>query len=359
MILLKIKKIPGGINAVRGFKSAGINCGIKDDDKKDLMLILTDNLAVAAGVFTTNRIKASSVIETSRRVKKGVVKAIIANSGNANACTGKKGKENTLEIMEFTGKNLNVLGENILVASTGIIGRLLEVNKIKKGIISLIKKIDSGNYSGTAEAIMTTDTFIKEIAVEVKMKNGSIRIAGIAKGAGMICPNMATMLSFIVTDAKIKKNILQKTLRSAVDKSFNMVTIDGCMSTNDMVLVLANGMAESAEIKKDSSELKIFKKGLEYVSGELAKMIVLDGEGATKLIKIFVFGAKTKKSAKVAAMAIANSNLVKTAFFGEILNWGRITAALGASGIELSPGNIDINFNGRKIVKNGCKFSYD
>lgn len=359
MILSKIKKISGGINAVTGFKSSGINCGIKGGGKKDLMLILSENLAVAAGVFTTNRVKAPSVIETSRRVKNGIAKAIIANSGNANACTGEKGREDTLAVIEFTGKNLKVSGKNVLVASTGIIGRFLEVDKIKKGIISLIKKIVSGKLSGTADAIMTTDTFFKEIAVEVKMKKGTIRIAGIAKGAGMICPNMATMLSFIVTDAKIKKNVLQKALKEAVDKSFNMITIDGDMSTNDMVLVLANGMSDSYEIRKGSDELKLFREGLDFVTGELAKMIVLDGEGATKLIKISVSGAKTKESAKVAAMAIANSNLVKTAFFGEILNWGRIAAALGASGIELSPDKIDICFNGRRIVKNGCGDSFN
>ncbi|OGL41911.1 MAG: bifunctional ornithine acetyltransferase/N-acetylglutamate synthase [Candidatus Schekmanbacteria bacterium RIFCSPHIGHO2_02_FULL_38_11] len=354
MVLSKMKKISGGINAVRGFKSAGINCGIKGNGKKDLLLVLSEKLASAAGVFTTNRVRASSVIETIKRVKNGIAKAIIANSGNANACTGKKGEETTLEIIEFTGKNLKISGENILVASTGIIGRLPEVDKIRKGVMRLMKKIDSGDLSGAADAIMTTDTFSKEIAIEIELKNSNIRIAGIAKGAGMVCPNMATMLAFIVTDATIKKNILQKALKEAVDKSFNMITIDGCMSTNDMVLLLANGMSDSQEIKKGSNELRLFKAGLDFVAGKLAKMIVLDGEGATKLIKISVLGAKTKKSAKNAAMAIANSNLVKTAFFGEILNWGRITAALGASGIEFSPEKIDIYFSGKKIVNKGC-----
>ena len=355
----EIKKITGGINSVKGFKTAGISCGIKSDGKKDLALIVSEKIAAAAGTFTANKVKASCVTENQKLVKRGLGQVIIANSGNANTCTGKRGLEDTKEITAFAARALNIPKELVLTASTGIIGKPLDVGKIKNGIKNIIEKINSGDSSGASHAILTTDTFKKESAVEIKTGEGKIRIGGIAKGAGMIAPNMATMLAFIATDAKIRADLLKKTLRDAVEDSFNMITIDGCMSTNDMVLVLANGMGGCREIKTKSKELSLFQEGLKLVTKELAEMIVVDGEGATKLIKVNVSKARSKEAARTCAMAIANSNLVKTAFFGEIMNWGRIVAALGSSGIEFSPDKIDIFYDGEKIVENGCAAKFN
>ncbi|OGL44852.1 MAG: bifunctional ornithine acetyltransferase/N-acetylglutamate synthase [Candidatus Schekmanbacteria bacterium RBG_16_38_11] len=354
-----IKKISGGINAVKGIKTVGISCGIKTNGKKDLALILSETIATAAGTFTTNRLKAACVTENQKRIKRGLGQVIIANSGNANTSTGKRGLEDTKEVAAFTAENLNIPEELVLTASTGIIGKPLDVGKIKNGIKKLISKINSGDFSGASDAILTTDTFAKESAVEIKIGEGKIRIGGIAKGAGMVAPNMATMLAFIATDAKIRKDLLKKALHEAVTDSFNMITIDGCMSTNDMVLILANGMADCGEFKAKSREFPLFQEGLKLVAKELAKMIVVDGEGATKLIRVKVSKARSKKAAKTCAMAIANSNLVKTAFFGEIMNWGRIVAALGASGIEFSPEKVCIFYDGEKIVENGCAANFN
>jgi len=353
MVPYRIQKISGGINAVRGFKTAGVNCGIKGYGKKDLALILSEKVATAAGTFTTNRVKASCVVENSKVIRQGSAQAIIVNSGNANSCTGRRGIKDTKEIISFAAKNLKISKELVLIASTGIIGKFLEVGKIKNGIRKLIDKINSGDLSGASDAILTTDTLPKEIAIEIQLKRGKIRIGGIAKGAGMVYPDLATMLAFIATDAKMRSNLLQRVLRDAVEDSFNMITIDGDRSTNDMVLMLANGMAECQEIIKNSTEFKLFSNGLRFVTKELARMIVLDGEGATKLIKVNVTKANSKKTAKIAAMGIANSSLVKTAFFGEILNWGRIMAALGASGAEFSPNKVDISLNGERVVEGG------
>lgn len=343
----------GGEGWVRGFKSAGIYCGIKKDGGKDLALIYSELPAVVAGVFTKNKIKAAPVLIDIQRIKKGLCQAIIINSGNANACTGKKGMEDTKSMAAAVEDALGIKKGLAMVSSTGVIGQRLPIDRIEKGIPKLVSSLSSKGWNDAVNAIMTTDAFPKIAFEKCRIGGKDITVLGIAKGAGMICPNMATMLAFIVTDAEVERKTLQSALKKAVDKSFNSITVDGDTSTNDTVLLMANGKAGNKQFTVHSSQFTPFYQILEKVCQSLAKMIVRDGEGATKLLEFNVSGAKTDKDAKKIAETVANSPLVKTAFFGEDANWGRIIAAIGRSGADVKEEKINIYFNGVLVVLRG------
>jgi len=326
----------------QGFKASGISCGIKKSGKLDLALFYSDLPASAAGLFTVNKMPAAPVILCKDVLKKeNLVNAIIANSGNANCFNGANGLKDANETAKVLAKALGLSRENVLVASTGIIGRKLQINKIKSGIPKLIKGLSSQGIAGAKKAIMTTDTFAKEVTARFEIEGKSVTLCGVAKGAGMIAPDMATLLVFILTDADIIRSVLKKSLMASVEKSFNSITVDGCMSTNDSVILLANAAAGNVKISGGKAA-KIFNQALETVCVELAKMIVRDGEGASKFIQIKVSEAKNFNQARKAALTIANSNLFKTAIYGENPNFGRIVAAIGASGVDVSEKDLKI-----------------
>ncbi len=354
---IPFKEIKGGINSVPGFISAGINSGLRKV-KPDLGLIISDTKCVGAAVFTKNIVKAAPVIYSMKYINKPI-SAVIINSANANACTGEKGLEDTYTVASYVAQKLNLKTSNVLVFSTGVIGEYLPVKKIVSGIDKLTDIIKDGGNNNITKAILTTDKVEKEVSIEFKLKGKKIRIAGIAKGSGMIAPNMATMLAFIVSNIVIEKSLLKKLFKTAVENSFNLITVDGDMSTNDSVLFLTNSKAENNPIKEsDKLEKEIFYNMLLYVMKKLARMIVEDGEGATKLIKIKVENASDKKSARKIAFKIANSSLVKTAVYGSDANWGRILAAAGSAGVKFNPDKVIIKF-GNHILYNGepVKFS--
>ena len=336
---------------VPGFKASSVAAGLKKVKCPDMILIFSEEDATVAGVFTTNRVKAAPVLLNMERIKKGKARAIIANAGNANACTGEKGLENARLTAELAARELGIRPEEVLVASTGVIGAQLDMDKVTRAIPGLVKGLSSDGIVAAAEAIMTTDLFSKISRFEGKAQGTPYRILGIAKGAGMIMPNMATMLCFILSDISIRPSQLQKALLSSVEKTFNRITVDGDTSTNDMVLILANGKAGNNPLKaKDYEE---FNSGLRQVMAELSSMIVKDGEGATKLVYIKVRGAATGNDAITAARAVSNSSLVKTAFYGQDPNWGRIMAALGRSQIRFKEGEVAIWIDDIKIVERG------
>jgi len=336
---------------IKGFLLSGIAAGIKKNGKKDLALILSEVASSAAGVFTTNVVKAAPVIITEKRIKKGYARAILANSGCANACTGNEGEDAALMLSDSISKSLGIRNEEILLASTGVIGEPMPVRGIRQRLPVLIKNLSANALNYAAEAIMTTDTFPKIAGEKVKIGRDYLRIAGIAKGAGMIQPGMATMLSFIITDADVNPEALRLFLQKSVEKTFNRITVDGDMSTNDTVLMLANGLS-GVDISVRGGIGK-FSEALENVCKSLSLMIVKDGEGATKVVEIEVQGAKSKGDARQIAYKIGNSPLVKTAIFGCDPNWGRVLAAAGASGVRFDPNKTDIFFDNVQIVKNG------
>jgi len=346
-----------------GYLASGISCGIKKSGKLDLALFYSKTPATAACLFTANSIKAAPLLLNKLYLKKGgSVRAIIVNSGNANCFTGQAGIKDAEEVVGATVAALNNVGtglkpvptmirkENILINSTGIIGKRLPVPKIKASLPRLVKGLSSQGISAAQKAIRTTDTFDKAVTVKFNIGTKSVSICGVAKGAGMIAPNVATMLVFILTDAAISRGALIKALSSAADKSFNCITVDGCMSTNDSVMMLANGVS-GARIQSGKS-LSLFKQALDEVCRTLAKLIVRDGEGISKFIEIKVSGAKNFKAARQAALSVANSNLFKTAVYGENPNFGRIAAAIGACGIEVKEQDLLIKLGplGKKDV---------
>ena len=344
------KRMVTGITAPKGFKSAGIHCGIKKS-KKDLALIYSELPATAAGVFTTNKVLAAPVLVCKEFLNSSdSFHAIIINSGNANACTGKLGLENAYKMADETAKRLKIKSNQVFVSSTGVIGEQLPMDKIIKGINHIVDSIEDGNDLATAQAIMTTDTFPKLFNKTFLIDGIEVSIGGIAKGSGMIHPNMATMLAFITTDAKIDKETLQKLLKNVTDLTFNKIVVDGDTSTNDMVLMLANG-ASNVEIIDETENYKIFEKNLYELLKKLSIDIVKDGEGATKLVEINVEGALSDTDADKAARQIALSPLVKTAIHGEDANWGRIIAAVGYSGIEFNPDLFELEINEVPILK--------
>ncbi|MCX7798193.1 MAG: bifunctional glutamate N-acetyltransferase/amino-acid acetyltransferase ArgJ [Melioribacter sp.] len=339
-----------GVIAPKGFKAAGIHCGIKKF-KKDLALIVSEVPAIAAGVFTQNRVQAAPILLCKKHlIENEKFRAIIVNSGNANACTGEQGYKDAFEMAKLVAQELNIKPEEVFVSSTGVIGEPLPMEKITVGIKKIVQHLNEDDYKSPAEAILTTDTFIKTASSSFLIDGKEVTIGGIAKGSGMIHPNMATMLAFITTDAAIEKNIFQFMLKDITDKTFNRITVDGDTSTNDMVLALANGMSGIEPIIAGSEAYKIFYDNLYQIMKKLSLDIVKDGEGATKLIEINVEGAKNDEDALKAAKAIALSPLVKTAIHGEDANWGRIIAAVGYSGIEFEPDKFEIIINGTPIL---------
>ena len=335
----------------QGFKAAGIYAGIKKKKIKDLGLIVSDVSASVAGVFTKNQIKAAPVLLDMERIQSGTCRAVIANSGNANCCTGEQGMKDAIRMAKAAADKLGVPQEMVLVASTGVIGQALPVEKIESNMPQLFDALSPDGFIDFAESIMTTDTKPKMISRTVEAAGKSFTITGVAKGAGMIRPDMATMLSYVCTDVEADSATLQGLLTDAVNVSFNRITIDGDTSTNDTVLIMANG--KSGVSLKDAAVKEAFKNALETMLIELAKMVVKDGEGVTKLVEIIVTGAASDDDAKKMADTVAHSNLVKTAFFGEDANWGRIIGALGRAGVALNPDAIDISFNDITLVKDG------
>lgn len=329
-----MKVIAGGVTTPQGFKANGMSAGIKKSGKPDLALIYCEEPATAAAVFTKNSVKAAPVLVCQKHIRSGMSRAVVVNSGNANCFTGPFGMIYAQQTADIFGKFLNLPAQDVLVASTGIIGRPLPFENIKNNARALVDGLSSDGGSKVAEAIMTTDLVMKEIAVDVKIGGKTVTIGGCAKGSGMIQPNMATMLGFITTDADITSKMLKVALQQSVEDSFNSITVDGCMSTNDMVSVMASGLAGNPVIKKEDKNFKLFTGALRHVCMDLAMKIVLDGEGATKLIEVRAQGGKSKKQAKDAALAVANSNLVKTAAYGDNPNWGRVAAAVGSLGIQ-------------------------
>ncbi|MFH1093151.1 MAG: bifunctional glutamate N-acetyltransferase/amino-acid acetyltransferase ArgJ [Candidatus Omnitrophota bacterium] len=341
----------GTISTPLGFKTNALWCGLKKK-KFDLALIYSIVRARSAGVFTRNKVKAAPVELGIKNLKDNHAQAIIINSGNANCCTGKRGKEDALLITKLLAAQLKLKTKDVLMSSTGVIGKYLAKEKIISSLPELAGGLGFNNAHKTAQAIMTTDTFSKQVAVEIKIKNKPVTVAAVAKGAGMICPNMATMLCFVTTDANIEQAALKKALKTAVDASFNCISIDGQMSTNDSVIIMANGLAANAMIRENSRESGIFVQALKHVCLELAKMIIKDAEGATKFIEINIKGARNRKAANTAAMAIANSMLVKTMIAGNNPNWGRIPAALGAAGIDLDQEKMELSLQKKVVYKN-------
>lgn len=334
-----------------GFKAAGVASGIKKTGEKDLGLVFSESPASAAGVFTRNRVKAAPVLLDRERIKSGACQAVIVNSGNANCCTGDQGMRDARAMTRIAASGLGISEDLVLVASTGVIGKPLPIKKIEAAIPDLIRSASPEGISDLAVAIMTTDTVPKIVSRQGHMEGKTFTVTGVAKGAGMIRPDMATMLCFICTDIDAPPDLLQETLSAANERSFNRITIDGDTSTNDTVIVMANGLSGATIKTKDHKES--FQSVLDDVLISLAKELVKDGEGATKLVEIIVKGALSDKDAHKIADTVANSNLVKTAFFGEDANWGRILAAAGRAKVPIEPGRIDIFFDDVQMVKNG------
>jgi glutamate N-acetyltransferase / amino-acid N-acetyltransferase len=341
--------------AVPGFKAVGLSCGIKAKNIKDLALFISDVPATAAGVFTKNRIVSPSVTWSRRALKSGSCRAIVVNSGNANAVVGTKGIKDCDEITKKIADELSIPQKEVLIASTGVIGVSLPSEKIIKAAPLLVKKLGrtAKNWSDAAKAIMTTDLVSKSDRIQYTFQGKRITIGGITKGSGMIHPDMATMLGFLYTDAMIDSKTLKMALIEAADRSFNRITVDGDNSTNDCVIVLANGQAKNSTIKYNTLGYREFVKSLTIINKNLASKIILDGEGATKFVTVAVQGGKTRKQAYLIANSVATSTLVKTALFGEDPNWGRIFCAIGNAGTPFDPDKIDIWLNKNLLVKNG------
>lgn len=350
-----MKIINGGICAAKGFKAGGIHCGIrKNRTKRDLALILSEKEASAAAVYTTNLVKGAPLTVTKNHIANGKARAVICNSGNANTCNA-NGIEIASRMSEILGDALGIDPSDVVVASTGVIGQPLDIAPIKKGIPELVSDLSENGGSRAAEAIMTTDTVQKEIAVEFTISGKTCKLGGIAKGSGMIHPNMATMLVFITTDVCISSNMLNKALKSDIADTFNMISVDGDTSTNDMVCVLANGEAGNDEITAEGEDFTEFMKALNTVNVHLCRMIAGDGEGATKLIECYVSGAETKQTAKTVAKSVICSSLLKAAMFGADANWGRVLCAIGYSGADVDVSKIDVSFKSNKGEINVCK----
>ena len=344
---------------INGFMGAAVESGLKKHGGLDLALIYTEKECTAAGVFTANTVKAAPVLISMDRISSsGKAMAILANAGNANACNGEYGVHDALHTAELIASALEISSDKILLASTGVIGARLDVNCIEKAIPDLVKRLSPDGLTDVSKAIMTTDSFYKTGIRKFEIGNKICTICGMAKGAGMIMPNMATMLCFILTDLDIEQTTLNNILKVSVDRTFNRVSVDGDTSTNDTVFILANGAAENPKNLSDY-EVEKFKAALISLLEELSRMIVKDGEGATKLVKIEVNGARTSEDAEKAARTIANSSLVKTALFGCDPNWGRIIAAVGRSGIIMDESRIKISIGGVEIVSGGIAVSGD
>lgn len=347
-----MKKIDGAVTAPKGYKAAGIRCGIKQQGT-DLAIIYSEVEASAAAMFTTNVFKAAPVAVSMETIKSGKARAIVVNSGNANACTGEQGLKDVAHIRKFAGDLLNVPVDMVLTASTGIIGQTLPMDKIEIGIMDAVAELEENGGDAAALAILTTDTKPKTSGYEFDIDGVPVRIGAACKGSGMICPNMATMLCFITTDANIASSDLQSSLASAVERSLNSLSVDGDMSTNDCVIMFANGKSGCQQILPGTPAYEQFEKALTQVCTELAKQIAHDGEGATKYVEVHAINAESYADAKAVAMKIANSPLVKTAIFGQDPNWGRVLCAAGGSGAHVDPAKTTLCFGDVKIVEKG------
>ena len=355
-----MKIIDGSVTAPQGFLAQGVEAVIKKADKKDVAIIHSTHPASAAGMFTTNMVRAACVDIDRAHLESGSAQAIVANSGNANACTGQPGWDDTVEMARLTGQLLGIDPHDVLVASTGVIGVAMPMDRIEQGIRSAAASLSRQGANNAAQAIMTTDLVSKEIAVETEIDGHPVRIGAMAKGSGMIHPNMATMLSFITTDAAVDSQCLHQMLAVSTRQSFNMISVDRDTSTNDMVLILANGLAGNECIDSTSSAAgKAFQEALDFVCINLAKMIARDGEGATRLIEVQVINADSQATARTIARSITASNLTKAAVFGEDANWGRILAAAGYSGAQFDPGRGDIFLGSLQMAANGMGLDFD
>ncbi len=354
--------INGGVCAAKGFKANGVHCGIrKNRTKRDIALVFSEVQANAAAVYTTNLVKGAPLVVTKENLSNGKARAVICNSGNANTCNA-DGVEKAQKMCEITAKALNIEASDVVVASTGVIGQVLPIEPIESAFPSLSDGLSTDGNDAAAEAIMTTDTKQKEIAVSFKIGDKECKIGGMAKGSGMIHPNMATMLVFITTDCAISSQMLQKALSSDVQNTFNMISVDGDTSTNDMVTILANGMAGNDEIVSEDDNFKTFMKALNTVTIALCKMIAADGEGATKLLECCVTNAKDVPTAKTVAKSVICSSLLKAAMFGADANWGRVLCAIGYSGACVDVNKIDITFSSKageiEVCKNGAGIDF-
>ena len=354
-----IKKDTQGVTFAKGFTAAGVKAGIKKSGNLDVAVIYTKTQAVVAGTFTQNKVAAAPVYVSKEVVATGTAHAIVANAGCANACTGQQGLDDAHKMAQIAADELGVNADDIIVGSTGVIGVNLPMDKLEAGIKDAVANLSADGSDNAGRAIITTDTHSKSVTCEFELSGKTVRMGAIAKGSGMIRPNMATMLCYITTDVAIDQVLLQKAVSGCVEKSFNMISVDGDMSTNDMVIVLANGEANNAKITEENADYQIFFDKLMMLCTELAKQIAADGEGASKFLTINVKGAKSFADAKTVGMAIANSPLVKTAFFGEDPNWGRVICAVGYSGADMVPEKTVVKFGGITIFANGTGATYD
>ena len=335
----------------QGFKFSGVAAGLKKNGQKDLGLIYSETPAKVAGVFTRNQIKAAPVLLDMQRITSGICQAVIVNSGNANCCTGEKGMQDAVSMTRWTAAKLDIPEEQVLVASTGVIGEPLAIEKVRTALPDLINALDAGGVSVLAEAIMTTDTVPKVVARKGSLKGTSFSVTGVAKGSGMIRPDMATMLCFIMTDIAAEPALLKEMLLASTDLTLNRITVDGDTSTNDTALLMANGL--SGVVINNEADRKEFQGILDAVLMSLSRQLVKDAEGATKLVEIVVKGAKSDTDAYQIADTVAHSNLLKTALFGEDANWGRILGAVGRAGVPIQPDAVDVYFDDVLMVKSG------
>ena len=350
-----MKIVQGGVCAAKGFKASGVHCGIRHNrTKRDISLIYSEVPASAAAVYTTNLVKGAPLLVTKEHIENGIAQAIICNSGNANTCNA-NGVEIAESTCEFLAKELGISAQDVVVASTGVIGQPLNLTPIKEGIPMLVKELSVDGSANAAEGIMTTDVAKKEVSIEFEIGGKICRIGGIAKGSGMIHPNMATMLVFITSDVNISAEMLSKALKSDVQNTFNMISVDGDTSTNDMVTILANGLAGNERITCENQDFAIFMKALNTLTVELCRSIAGDGEGATKLLECSVTGAKTLEDAKTVAKSVICSSLLKAAMFGADANWGRVLCAIGYSGANVDVNKVNVAFSSKKGVINVCQ----
>jgi len=351
----EIQWLEGGITTVPGILASGIAAGIKPSGKKDLALIYSSVPARAAAVFTQSQVKGAPVLVSREHMRDGRVQAILASSGCSNVCTGEQGLKDAREMTRIVGELLHVSPRQVLIAATGVIGQLLPMDKIRTGLPKLVKGLSPQGGRHAAEAILTTDTVPKEAALRLEVAGRPITLGGIAKGVGMLEPHLATMFCFMATDAMVAGDALQSVLLRTVDRSFNRITVDGDQSTSDTVAVLANGLAENAPLERGGKGLRQFARGLEALTTRLAKLLVEDGEGATRLVEIRLCGARTRREALLAARSVANSPLVKTALNGADPNWGRIMMALGKSPARVAPDRVCIAIGDEVLVERGVQ----
>lgn len=361
---MSIKYIDGGVTAPNGFLASGIHCGLKKDNlKKDLALIYSEVPAASAGMYTKNKVKGAPIYVTKEHLRNKKAQAIIINSGNANTCNGDDGLNKAEKMTSLQAKALSLKADDVLVASTGVIGVPLNIDAIKDGIPLLTERLSKDGSNDASLAIMTTDTFQKQLALEFFIGDKKVTIGSMAKGSGMIEPNMGTMLSFITTDLSIAPELLTEALKTSVNATYNRVSVDGDTSTNDMILILANGLAENPTITEKNQNYYAFLKVLTELNTIMAKNIAKDGEGATKLLECQILGAKTEEDAVILGKSVINSSLVKTAMFGSDANWGRILCALGYAKIDFDPEKVDVSFESSagsiKVCEAGSSLPFD